>query len=264
MLGLALMAMLPPTGKIVSGRILLEGREIQHLTQREMLALRGSDLAMVMQDPFTSLNPVMRIGDQVAESFVLHQGLDWSRARQESVQMLGHVGIPSPEDSARKYPHELSGGQRQRVVIAIAFSCKPKVLIADEPTTALDVTLQAQILHLLSDLQRERETAVLLISHNIGVIAASCDDAAVVYAGQFVEAGPTASLLSSPRHPYTQALLAAMPRESNERLQALGGTPPDFATLGPECAFAARCPHRFEKCDVTPPLTNGTRCWYVN
>lgn len=264
MLGLTLMAMLPPTGRITSGRIILDGREIQGLKPKEMLSIRGSDLAMVMQDPFTSLNPVMRIGDQVAESFVLHQGLSWRNARTEAVAMLGHVGIPSPEDSARKFPHELSGGQRQRVVIAIAFSCRPKILIADEPTTALDVTLQAQILHLLRDLQREQETSVLLISHNIGVIASACETATVVYAGQFVETGATASLLRSPQHPYTQALLSAMPRESHDRLQALGGSPPDFANLGQECAFAPRCPHRFDQCKTTPPLigtSHQVRCW---
>ncbi len=264
MLGLSLMAMLPPGGKIVSGSIRLEGKPIHNATPKEMLALRGSDLAMVMQDPFTSLNPVMRIGDQVAESFVLHRGQSWKTARQEAIRMLDHVGIPSPELSARKFPHELSGGQRQRVVIAIAFSCRPKVLIADEPTTALDVTLQAQILHLLRDLQKEHQTAVLLISHNIGVIAAACDQSAVVYAGQFVETGPTKELLKSPQHPYTRALLEAMPRETSEKLLALGGTPPDFARLGPECSFAPRCPNRFEACVKMPPLfgeAHTSRCW---
>ena len=266
MLGLSLMAMLPPGGRIVSGSILLDGRPIERLSPREMLSLRGSDLAMVMQDPFTSLNPVMRVGDQIAESFVLHQGMSWRAARMESVKMLDHVGIPSPADSARKFPHEMSGGQRQRVVIAIAFSCRPKVLIADEPTTALDVTLQAQILHLLRDLQQEQETAVLLISHNIGVIAAACETAAVVYAGQFVETGSTESILKEPKHPYTQALLAAMPRESSERLLALGGSPPDFATLGTECSFAPRCPHRLAKCEISPPMLgegHAARCWLL-
>lgn len=267
MLGLALMAMLPPGGRITSGTILLEGKPVEKLSPKDMLSLRGSELAMVMQDPFTSLNPVMRIGDQIAESFVLHQDMTWREARLEAVKMLDHVGIPAPEESARKFPHEMSGGQRQRVVIAIAFSCRPKVLIADEPTTALDVTLQAQILHLLRGLQREQETAVLLISHNIGVIAAACEKAAVVYAGQFVETGATESILRSPQHPYTQALLAAMPRESNERLKALGGSPPDFARLTTECAFAPRCHHRFEKCQATPPLIgekHGVRCWLLS
>lgn len=268
MLGLTLMGMLPPGGRITSGTILLEGKPIESLSSREMLAIRGSELAMVMQDPFTSLNPVMRVQDQIAEAMVLHQGLSWSDAREKAVEILGHVGIPEPAVSARKFPHEMSGGQRQRVVIAIAFSCKPKILIADEPTTALDVTLQAQILHLLKALQEENETSVILISHNIGVIAAACEQAAVVYAGQFVETGPTELLLRDPKHPYAQALLAAMPRATKERLLALGGQPPDFATLGPECAFAARCAKRFDRCAVAPDLLSAgqnraARCWLV-
>ncbi len=268
MLGNTLMGMLPPAGRITQGSILMEGRDLATLSQRDMLAIRGSELAMVMQDPFTSLNPVMRIEDQIAEAMVLHQDLSWSEARLKAEEMLGHVGIPDPKTSAKKFPHEMSGGQRQRVVIAIAFSCRPKVLIADEPTTALDVTLQAQILHLLENMQREHNTAVVLISHNIGVIAAACENAAVVYAGQFVETGPTAELLRDPKHPYSQALLAAMPKPNKERLQALGGQPPDFATLGPACTFADRCVHRFEKCEVAPPLlpvsdNRASRCWLV-
>lgn len=266
MLGNALMGMLPPTGRVSGGSILFEGRDLATLKPRDMLALRGSDLAMVMQDPFTSLNPVMRVGDQVAEAMVLHQSLSWSEARKKAVQMLDHVGLPDPKHAARKFPHELSGGQRQRVVIAIAFSCQPKVLIADEPTTALDVTLQAQILRLLKDLQRDHNTAVLLISHNIGVIAAACERLAVVYAGQLVETGPTGEALREPKHPYTQALLAALPHRGRERLQALGGQPPEFQTLGAACAFAPRCAHQHARCQQTPDLLpvgpmHEARCW---
>lgn len=266
MLGLGLMGMLPGTGKVRSGSIQLDGRELTTLPEKEYRRLRGGEIAMVMQDPFTSLNPVMRIGDQVAEALVLHQDLRWSDARKAAIEMLDHVGIPEPALSAQKFPHEMSGGQRQRVVIAIAFSCRPKLLIADEPTTALDVTLQAQILRLLKSLQEEHRTSVILISHNIGVIAAVCERAAVVYAGQIVEEGPTRTLLSQPKHPYTQALLDAMPHESKERLTALGGQPPHFSELGSACAFAPRCPARHARCETAPPMLtvasdHDSRCW---
>lgn len=220
---------------------------------------------MVMQDPFTSLNPVMQVGWQIAEVFTLHQGLNRAAAWDKAVEMLGKVGVPAPAESARKYPHQMSGGQRQRVVIAIAFASTPKVLVADEPTTALDVTLQAQILRLLKQMQEETGTAVVLISHDIGVIGSLADDIAVFYAGRVVEAGPAEAVLRDARHPYTQALLRSVPQVGADRLQVIDGQPPNLASLPVGCAFAPRCPHRFEKCGDDPrPTVDGehrVECW---
>lgn len=268
MLGLSLMGMLPPHARVEPGSILFENRELVGLKEREMNSLRGGDIALVMQDPFTSLNPLMRISDQIEEAVILHQAVGKAAARTIALEMLRKVGIPDPELAAKKFPHELSGGQRQRVVIAIAFCCKPKLLIADEPTTALDVTLEAQILRLILDLQAECNTAVILISHNIGVIASICDEIAVVYAGQFVETGPTPKVLKTPGHPYTQNLMAAMPNKSKSKLQVLLGQPPDFTQIGTECAFSPRCGSAFEKCKIAPGPRNveqghEARCWLV-
>jgi oligopeptide transport system ATP-binding protein len=223
---------------------------------------------MVMQDPFTSLNPMMRVGDQIAEVYRVHQRIGKTEAGKKAVEMLKKVGVPAPEDSARKYPHQMSGGQRQRVVIAIAFASRPKLLIADEPTTALDVTLQAQILHLLKDLQREVGTAVILISHDIGVIGALSDRICVYYAGRVVETGTAAQVLTNPQHPYTKALMAALPTVGAERLAAIGGQPPSLSLLPKGCSFAPRCPHKFEKCEQDPALFevgdgHAAACWLV-
>lgn len=266
MIGMALMGMIPAGGRITNGSITLDGRNLTELPARQYADIRGSEIAMVMQDPFTSLNPVMRVGEQVAEAIVLHRDKSWSEARRLAVDLLDKVGIPDPEASARKYPHQLSGGQRQRVVIAIAFSCHPKVLIADEPTTALDVTLQAQVLRLLKTLQEEEGTAVVIISHNIGVIAAVSDDIGIVYAGQIVEMGSATQVLKSPKHPYTQGLLNALPKLDKSRLNSIPGSPPDFAKLGGDCAFRPRCEHAHEACLVAPgkigvDTGHHVRCW---
>lgn len=268
MLGLSLMGMIPHGGRISAGSILLEGKDLTQISEKEYRSLRGSDLAMVMQDPFTSLNPVMRIGDQVAESLVLHQAKSWTEARAGALEMLQEVGIPDPEKAMRKYPHEMSGGQRQRVVIAIAFCCQPKVLIADEPTTALDVTLQAQVLRLLKQMQEKFGTAVILISHNIGVIASVCDRVNVVYAGEFIESGTVKQVLESPLHPYTKALLDAMPDAEKETLFALGGQPPRLDQKIDWCAFRERCPVRCAQADHPAPWEekpggHGARCWMI-
>lgn len=264
--GLSLMGLLPPEAKITEGRASFQGTDLLNLSAHQMSEVRGGDIAMVFQDPFTSLNPSMRVGDQIAEVFVLHRGKSWSEARQLAVQQIAAVQIPSPESATRKFPHELSGGQRQRIMIAMAFACHPKVLIADEPTTALDVTLQAQILALLAELQAKERTAVVLISHDIGVIASVSDRIAVFYAGKVVEEGLSEEVLLNPKHPYTQGLLASLPGKE-ERLKAIPGQPPAFATLGQECSFAPRCAHRFEKCDRTPPLlgeeTHRAACWLL-
>jgi oligopeptide transport system ATP-binding protein len=268
MTGLTIMGMIPGRGRLVSGSIRLDGRELAGLREREWQQVRGQDIAMVMQDPFTSLNPMHRIGAQIAEVLMLHRGLSRSEARRQAVEMLRVVGVPAPELAANKYPHQLSGGQRQRVVIAIAFACHPKVLIADEPTTALDVTLQAQILRLIRDIQAKESTAVILISHDIGVIGSLAKRIAVFYAGRIVEIGEASQVLFAPRHPYTQALLAAMPRAGERRLRAIGGQPPDLAALPVGCPFGPRCAHRMAACVEEPPLLpvasgGATACWLV-
>jgi oligopeptide transport system ATP-binding protein len=268
MTGLAIMGMLPTGGRIAGGSMTFEGRDLVMIRPREWLDIRGQEIAMVMQDPFTALNPMMRIGDQIAEVLQLHMGMNRPEAWARSIEMLDKVGVPAPESSARKYPHQMSGGQRQRVVIAIAFACKPKILIADEPTTALDVTLQAQILRLLRQLQDEEGTAVMLISHDIGVIASLASRIAVYYAGRVVETGPAAAVLKEPAHPYTQALLNALPNPAKQRLEAIGGQPPDLSMLPSGCSFAPRCPKRFDRCVDDPPMialdqAHGAACWLV-
>lgn len=266
MTGFALMGMVPVGGRITAGSILFEGRDLTQLKPRDWLEIRGEKVALVMQDPFTSLNPMMRIGDQIGEVLKLHHGLSTHEAWTQSVEMLEKVGVPVPESSARKFPHQMSGGQRQRVVLAMAFACKPQVLIADEPTTALDVTLQAQILRLIQELKDQVGTAVMLISHDIGVIGTLASRIGVFYAGRIVEAGTSEEVLRRPQHPYTRALLNALPQPGRKRLEAIPGHPPDFASLGKGCSFAPRCPLRFDKCDVEPPLIpvsgdHGAACW---
>jgi oligopeptide/dipeptide ABC transporter ATP-binding protein len=268
MTGFALMGMLQPPGKITAGSIKLDGRELTTLRPREWLSIRGEQIALVMQDPFTSLNPMMRVGEQIAEALRLHQGMNRPQAWSRAVSLLGDVGVPIPAASARKFPHQMSGGQRQRVVIAIAFACKPKVLIADEPTTALDVTLQAQILRLIRDLQEKEGTSVMLISHDIGVIGSLASKIAVYYAGKIVEMGLAEDVLRRPAHPYTQALLNALPRVGVRTLESIGGQPPNLAHLPVGCAFAPRCPVRDPRSGEDPPLldvtgTHSAACWRV-
>lgn len=268
MTGFTIMGMLPPPGKVTAGSIKLDGRELTHLPSREWNQIRGKQIALVMQDPFTSLNPMMRIGHQVAEVLILHEKLSRQEAWKKAVEMIDQVGIPAPESSASKYPHQLSGGQRQRVVIAIAFACRPKVLIADEPTTALDVTLQAQILRLIEELKSQEGTAVMLISHDIGVIGSLASRVSVFYAGRVVENGTAEAVLTRPKHPYTTALLAALPRVGQTELESISGQPPDLAKLPPGCSFAPRCRHRFDRCEVEPGLLkaeqeHSSACWLV-
>ncbi len=268
MTGFAIMNMLPGIGRIVGGSIRLEGRELTTLHKKEWRNIRGQQIALVMQDPFTSLNPMMRIGHQIGEVLRIHHGLSKDAAWKQAVEMLDKVGVPAPESSAMKYPHQMSGGQRQRVVIAMAFACKPKVLIADEPTTALDVTLQAQILRLLKELKETEGTAVMLISHDIGVIGAMASKIAVFYAGRIVELGDAEQVLRTPQHPYTSALLAALPRAGQKTLESISGQPPDLSKLPPGCAFAPRCPKRFDRCGAEPGLLgvnlqHQAACWAV-
>ncbi|HVT13273.1 MAG TPA: ABC transporter ATP-binding protein [Fimbriimonadaceae bacterium] len=267
--GFTIMGMLPAPGRIVKGSIKLDGRELVGLKEREYRKIRGEQIALVMQDPFTSLNPMMRVGDQIAEAILLHQEVDKRTARKQAIEILEQVGVPAPESSARKYPHQMSGGQRQRVVIAMAFACRPKVLIADEPTTALDVTLQAQILRLIQELQEKEGAAVMLISHDIGAIASISSRIAVFYAGRIVETGPAADVLQHAAMPYTRALLNALPQPGKKRLESISGQPPDLAKLPPGCSFAPRCPLRFGKCEQEPGLSpvapdHKAACWLAD
>jgi oligopeptide/dipeptide ABC transporter ATP-binding protein len=263
MTGFAIMGMLQAPLTVSKGSIKLEETELVGMKERDMRKIRGQDIALVMQDPFTSLNPMMRIADQIAEAYLLHEKMTKKEAYRRAVDMLDKVGVPAPESSARKYPHQLSGGQRQRVVIAMAFACNPKVLIADEPTTALDVTLQAQILRLVRELQAKEGTSVILISHDIGAIASIAHRIAVFYAGKIVEIGKTEQVLKHASHPYTRSLLMSLPRAGQDRLESISGQPPDFAKLTGECSFAPRCPLKVDKCSTEPglePASDGTQC----
>jgi len=271
MTGLSIMGLLPPGGEIVGGSIKLDGRELVSLSDTELRTIRGNDVAMIFQDPLTSLDPTKTIGYQVAEPVRLHKGASKTAAMDRAKEVLGLVGLPRPAERLGDYPHQLSGGLRQRVMIAMALSCEPKLLIADEPTTALDVTIQAQILTLLHDLKDELGMAMLLITHDMGVIAGHADRVHVMYAGRMVEATETGSLFRHMRHPYTQALLASIPRlsqDNKQRLLSIGGLPPDLSDPPPGCRFAPRCGRATDRClSEEPPLTGETSrhlysCWH--
>ena len=266
---LAIMRLLPRAGARVSGSIVFEGRELGSLPEREMLDLRGNRLAMIFQEPMTSLNPSFTVGDQIGEALMRHRGLRAKAARAAAIDMLERVRIASPHFRVDDYPHKLSGGMRQRVMIAMALACAPALLIADKPTTALDVTIQAQILELLANLRDETGAAIVLITHDIGVVAETCDDVAVMYAGQIVERAPVARLLSAPEHPYTVGLLGSIPHIDGrrQRLAAISGTVPSLADTFAGCRFAGRCPFADARCrSQAPPLAgiadgHLTRCW---
>ncbi|WP_370615217.1 ABC transporter ATP-binding protein [Mumia sp. Pv 4-285] len=251
----AVMRLLPDTARI-GGSIEFDGRDVLSMDPTSLAVWRGSDIAMVFQDPMSSLNPLMRVGTQIMEVLRRHRGLSKSEARAESVRLLRVVGIADAERRVRDYPHQFSGGMRQRVCIAIAAACTPKLIIADEPTTALDVTIQAQVLDLLDHLSDEHGTAVMLISHDLGVVSSFCDRILIMYAGRIVEAGSTEQIIMSPRHPYTRALLDSIPRLRGElprRLPTIPGAPPTGATPHERCSFAARCPRAEERCGVESP-----------
>ena len=256
---LALMGLIPsPPGRIESGEVRLAGRNLLELSGRELQRVRGSELSMIFQDPTTSLNPFLTVGRQLTEVLEVHRGSSPAEARKASARSLGAVGIPDPEASLAKYPHQLSGGMRQRVMIAMALLCRPRVLLADEPTTALDPTIQAQILELMADLQERHGTAIVLITHDMGIVAGACDRLCVMYAGRLVETGGTRELFERPLHPYTRALLegvAALAGEPGETLPTLPGRPPDLAALPEGCAFAPRCELCVPRCRrERPPL----------
>ncbi len=244
---LSILRLIDPPGDVSAAAISFGGRDLLDLSPAEMRRVRGRDIAIVLQDPFSSLNPVFSVGEQIAETIRYHEGASRGAARARAVDLLGQVGIPNPAARVDDYPHRFSGGMRQRVAIAIALACNPALLIADEPTTALDVTVQAQVLELLARLSEERGMAVLLITHNLGVVAGFADDVAVMYAGRIVESGHVEDIFYRPGNPYTRALLAAQPRfdvESGERLAAIPGAPPNPLDRPPGCAFHPRCPQR--------------------
>ena len=255
---LSILRLIPqPPGKIVAGEIRFRGRDLLTLTEDEMRSVRGKEISMIFQEPMTSLNPVFRIGDQMMELIMLHQGLVRSRAFAKAVEMLERVHIPDADRVAKQFPHQLSGGMRQRVMIAMELSCHPFLLIADEPTTALDVTIQAQILRLIKEIKKELHTSILLITHDLGVIAEMCDRVAVMYAGSIVEQTSVEEIFENPKHPYTQGLWGAIPLidQEKEALAVIPGTVPDLSQPPMGCKFNPRCSFRFDPCDrIVPPL----------
>lgn len=266
----SVLRLVPKPGQIIGGSVRFEGRDVLALSSRELRTLRGAEVSMIFQDPMSSLNPVYTVGDQLTEPLRLQRRMGRREARAEAIQLLDRVGIPSSRERLNAYPHELSGGMRQRVMIAIAISCKPKLLLADEPTTALDVTIQDQILSLLLDLQSEEGMAILLVSHDLGVIAQTCDRVCVMYGGYVVEEAPTVDLFSRPKHPYTSALLRAVPEfasaREGRRLTPIPGQPPDLAALSDGCPFQPRCAFARNECAVVPMTLafvgsrHGTAC----
>lgn len=254
---LSVMRLLPqPMGQIVGGSVRFRGRELNTLDLEQMAQIRGADIGMVFQEPMTALNPVHTVGRQLTEVLLLHKNIKPEQATRDAVELLDHVGIPSPDIRMGEYPHQLSGGMRQRVVIAMALACKPALLIADEPTTALDVTIQAQILELISELQAEMGMAVMMITHDLGVIAETCDEVVVMYAGRRAEQGTVFDIFDRPAHPYTRGLLASIPRletEPKSRLSIIEGMVPSLHDLPSGCRFQNRCPHGQEPCAAAAP-----------
>jgi len=272
MTALSILNLVPEPGKITGGQILFKNRDVVSMTDGELLEYRGSDVAMIFQDPMTSMNPVLRVGFQIEEAMQAHARFDKQQSKDRVVPLLQRVRIPSPKERARDFPHQFSGGMRQRAMIAMGLSNEPSLLIADEPTTALDVTVQAQILELLKDLNRELKTAIILISHNVAVISSLCERVMVMYAGRVVEEGPTRQVFDHPEHPYTWSLLRSVPRvdeRRHERLISIEGMPPDLARLPSGCKFHPRCPFKIDRClREEPPLEEvspgqDARCWVL-
>src|ERR1700735_2832930 len=271
MTALSIMQLLPPGGHIVGGKISLDGQVISSLSDDGMRHIRGNEVGMISQDPMTSLTPTMTIGDQIAETVLLHRGADAKTARARAIEVLGLVGMPRPAARVSHYPHQLPGGMRRRVRIAMALAGEPKLLIADEPTTALDVTIQKQILELIDDLRRRLGLAVILVTHDLGVIAGRADRVAVMYAGKVVETTTTQRLFANPRHPYTEALFGALPENAvhgSQRLYSIPGMPPDLTEPPPACRFAPRCRYAQDACRESEPPLDGSssdhlyRCFF--
>ena len=255
-LALSILRLLPmPPGRILDGSVMLNGRDLLTLPIEEMRRVRGKEISMIFQEPMTSLNPVFRVGEQIAEVFRLHQRMNRNDALRQSVEMLRMVGIPSPERRAMDYPHQMSGGMRQRVMIAIALSCRPRVMLADEPTTALDVTIQAQVLELMHELRRKINTSLVMITHDLGIVAEMCDKVAIMYAGRVVEYASTEALYNRPAHPYTEGLFNSIPDidRDEEELKVIQGLLPDPTNLPSGCSFHPRCPYAIESCSKDAP-----------
>ena len=259
-----------PPGKIVGGKILFEGKDLTKFDETQMRKIRGNDISVIFQEPMTSLNPVYTVGNQIVEAILLHQDLEYPEARELAIDMLRKVGIPAPETRIDEYPHQMSGGMKQRAMIAMALACKPKLLIADEPTTALDVTIQAQILDLLNELQEEMGMSILFITHDLAVVAETCDHVAVMYAGKIVEYGDVETIFDEPAHPYTHGLFNSIPdidaEVTNERLYVIPGMVPRPQNFPTGCRFRTRCLFATEKCSEEPPVTeiapgHKVSCW---
>lgn len=269
----AIMGLIPqPPGRIANGQVLYKGRDLAKLSKKELRNIQGMDISMIFQDPMTALNPTLMIGEQLTEGIRTHHGLSKAEAKKRAIEMLNLVGIPNPEERLKQYPHQFSGGMRQRIVIAIALICDPEVLIADEPTTALDVTIQAQILELFADIQARTGVSIILITHDLGVVAKIADRIAVMYAGKVIEIGTKRDIFYAQKHPYTKGLLRSVPRLDllEEELQPIDGTPPDLFDPPVGCSFAARCPFAMEVCErVEPPetaltLAHRAACWQLD
>ena len=267
---LAMMQLIPnPPGKVTGGQILYNGKDLVKLSEREMQKIRGNEISMIFQEPMTSLNPIIRCGKQIAESLRLHRGMKKKEAMEEAIKMMQAVGIANPQARAYEYPHQMSGGMRQRVMIAMALACQPQILIADEPTTALDVTIQAQILDLIRDLNQEMNTSVVFITHDLGVVAEMCTRVIVMYAGEIVEEAPVEVLFNNPTHPYTEGLIASVPKLGSgvKVLPSIPGSVPDLSMLPKGCRFAPRCKYATERChNEEPDLFEVSehqkcRCW---
>ncbi|MEI7771018.1 MAG: ABC transporter ATP-binding protein [Chloroflexales bacterium] len=265
---LSIMRLVSPPGKVVAGSVAFDGTNLLAIDEEQMRKIRGNRISMIFQQPTTALNPVFRVGDQIIETLEIHQGLRGADADTRCLELLTMVGLPDGQRRMRQYPHELSGGQCQRVMIAMALACNPELLIADEPTTALDVTIQAQILDLMRALREKIETSIILITHDMGVIAEMADSVAVMYAGQIIEYADVRSLFASPKHPYTQGLLDSMPvlGQVRDQLEVIPGSVPSLISPPAGCRFASRCSKRFEKCDQAPPVADmedgrTVRCW---
>lgn len=262
-----------PPGRIIGGRVMFEGRDLTQVPEKEMEKVRGEEISMIFQDPMTSLNPTMSIGRQITEGLILHQCISQKQAMEKAIELLGLVGIPFPEKRVRQFPHEFSGGMRQRVMIAMALACAPKILIADEPTTALDVTIQAQILELMKTVQEKTGTSIILITHDLGVVAGLAERILVMYAGKIVESGSTRDVFYRAGHPYTWGLLKSVPRldeREKRRLFSISGQPPDLFKPPAGCAFASRCPHAMVICAKEEPMIHEKEkghlvaCWLAH
>ncbi|MFP7733570.1 ABC transporter ATP-binding protein [Priestia aryabhattai] len=266
----SIMRLIPtPPGRIISGSILFKGQDLTKLSEKKMRDIRGADISMIFQDPMTALNPTLRVGEQIAENIMQHENISKEKAKKKALEILELVGIPNPKERLKQYPHEFSGGMRQRIVIAMALVCNPEVLIADEPTTALDVTIQAQILELFKDIQQKTDVSIVLITHDLGVVAQVADRIAVMYAGKIVEIGTRRDIFYTPQHPYTKGLLRSVPRLDlhESELVPIAGSPPDLFAPPPGCSFAPRCPYVMEVCDRMYPSSTKLKeshqvhCW---